>query len=63
MCAYKGRASYWSMTDGNALVDVAWTWEPLADAVPVKDMAAFFTERLDLTLDEVAVPRPITPWS
>jgi uncharacterized protein (DUF427 family) len=64
VCAYKGRASYWSMTDGNALADVAWTYrEPLADAVPVKDMVAFFTERLDLTLDEVAVPRPITPWS
>jgi uncharacterized protein (DUF427 family) len=48
----------------DALADVAWTYrEPLADAVPVKDMVAFFTERLDLTLDEVAVPRPITPWS
>jgi uncharacterized protein (DUF427 family) len=65
VCAYKGRASYWSVVGGGpALADVAWTYrEPLADAVPVKDLVAFFTERLDLTLDGERVPRPVTPWS
>jgi uncharacterized protein (DUF427 family) len=43
---------------------VAWTYQrPLNDAVPVKDMISFFTERLDLVIDGAAVERPVTPWS
>jgi uncharacterized protein (DUF427 family) len=41
-----------------------WSYdEPNHDALPVQGMFAFFTERLDLTLDGVAVARPRTPWS
>lgn len=65
VCAYKGHASYWSARVGDrVLPDVAWTYEqPLHDAVPVQGLVAFFTERLDLAIDGVAVPRPQTPWS
>jgi uncharacterized protein (DUF427 family) len=65
ICAYKGRASYWSARVGDRVLrDIAWTYEqPLHDAVPVRGLVAFFTERLDLAVDGVAVPRPVTPWS
>jgi uncharacterized protein (DUF427 family) len=65
VCAYKGEASYLSARVGDrVLPDVAWTYQrPLNDAVPVKDMISFFTERLDLVIDGAAVERPVTPWS
>jgi uncharacterized protein (DUF427 family) len=65
VCAYKGRASYWSARVGDSvLADIAWSYpEPLHDAVPVRGLIAFFTERLDLTLDGKAQDRPRTPWS
>ena len=65
VCAYKGQASYWSARVGDSLLsDIAWSYpEPLNDAVPVGGQIAFLTERLDLTLDGQAQPRPRTPWS
>jgi uncharacterized protein (DUF427 family) len=65
LCAYKGQASYWSAhVGGTTLTDVAWSYpRPLNDAVPVAGLVAFFTERLDLTLDGRPQPRPRTPWS
>jgi uncharacterized protein (DUF427 family) len=61
-CAYKGRASYFSLPEGPA--DVAWSYhEPLHDAEPVRDMIAFFDERVDVTLEGERRQRPITPWS
>lgn len=59
-CAYKGVAEYWA-TGGH---DVAWTYhDPQHDAAPVKDMIAFFNERVDITVDGQPQPRPRTPWS
>jgi uncharacterized protein (DUF427 family) len=65
VCAYKGQASYWSARAGDTrLPQAAWTYrEPLHDAEPVRDLVAFFTERVDLVVDGVEVPRPVTPWS
>jgi uncharacterized protein (DUF427 family) len=65
VCAYKGTASYWSATiDGRVERDIAWSYEqPVHDALPVRGMICFFSERVDLTVDEVTVPRPVTPWS
>jgi uncharacterized protein (DUF427 family) len=49
-CAYKGRASYFSVPDGPA--DVAWTYhQPLREALPVTDRIAFFNERVDIIVD------------
>lgn len=65
VCAYKGRASYWSArVDDRLLPDLVWTYErPRHDALPVQGMLAFYTERVDLVVDGVEVPRPVTPWS
>ncbi|MGV0837616.1 DUF427 domain-containing protein [Mycolicibacterium thermoresistibile] len=61
-CAYKGRASYYSLADGPR--DVAWTYrEPLHDAVPVRDRICFFDERVDVTVDGQRLQRPTTMWS
>lgn len=61
VCAYKGRASYFSAPDA---LDVAWTLrEPEQDGAPVMDMICFFNERVDLIIDGERLERPITPWS
>lgn len=61
-CAYKGRASYYSLPDGPR--DVAWTYhEPLHDAEPVRDRICFFDERVDIFVDGTRRDRPTTPWS
>jgi uncharacterized protein (DUF427 family) len=61
-CAYKGRASYYSVLDGPK--DVAWTYhEPLHDAEPVRDRICFFDERVDVIVDGERRGRPVTPWS
>lgn len=64
-CAYKGHASYLSRGDGaEDGADLAWFYpEPLHAAVPVQDDVCFWSERTDLVLDGVPVPRPVTPWS
>jgi uncharacterized protein (DUF427 family) len=60
-CAYKGFASYWSVADED---DIAWTYlDPLHDALPVKEMIAFFDERVDVDVDGDKVERPRTQWS
>jgi uncharacterized protein (DUF427 family) len=61
-CAYKGRASYYSVPDGPT--DVAWTYrEPFHDAEPVRDRIAFFDERVDVVVDGQHRERPVTSWS
>jgi uncharacterized protein (DUF427 family) len=61
LCAYKGRATYWSLQDAD---DIAWSYpEPLREAAEVTDRIAFFNERVDLVVDGRRIERPITPWS
>jgi uncharacterized protein (DUF427 family) len=61
-CAYKGRASYYSVPDGPS--DVAWTYhEPLREAEPVRERIAFFDEHVDVVVDGRRQQRPVTPWS
>jgi len=64
-CAYKGQASYFSMSVGGRLVpDIAWSYpDPQHDADRVRDLIAFFDERIDVTLDGERRARPVTPWS
>lgn len=66
-CAYKGRASYFSVDLPGGLPggdDIAWTYpDPLLDALPVQERVAFFDERLDAVLDGERQDRPVTPWS
>jgi uncharacterized protein (DUF427 family) len=59
VCAYKGRASYWSLTGHDRGRNLAWSYpSPLHDALPVKDLVCFWVERTELALDGVVVPRP-----
>ncbi|MGV0792004.1 DUF427 domain-containing protein [Mycolicibacterium sp. XJ1819] len=61
-CAYKGRASYYSLPDGPR--DVAWTYhEPLHDALLVRGRVCFFDERVDVVVDGERRQRPATLWS
>ena len=61
-CAYKGRASYYSLAGGPT--DLDWTYhEPLHDAEPVRDRIAFFDERVDVIVDGQRRSRPVTAWS
>nr|WP_090277042.1 DUF427 domain-containing protein [Mycolicibacterium komanii]CRL70924.1 acyl-CoA thioesterase [Mycolicibacterium komanii] len=61
-CAYKGRASYFSVPDGPS--DVAWTYrDPLPDGERVRDHICFFDERVDVTVDGLRQERPSTQWS
>jgi uncharacterized protein (DUF427 family) len=51
VCAYKGQASYLS-ADLEGGADIAWFYpDPLDDAVPVRDLVAFWSERSHLTVD------------
>jgi uncharacterized protein (DUF427 family) len=60
-CAYKGRASYLSLTGAE---DVAWFYpEPLREAAEVTDRVAFFNERVDIVVDGERLERPRSPWS
>jgi uncharacterized protein (DUF427 family) len=65
VCAYKGVASYWTARlPGRDLPDIAWTYEePRHDALNVAGLVAFYTERLDLVVDDTPVERPVSPWS
>ncbi|MFC9554439.1 DUF427 domain-containing protein [Rhodococcus sp. NPDC056960] len=64
-CAYKGEAAYSSVVIADGVLDdIAWRYdEPLVDASEVRGLMAFFDERLDMVVDGVARPRPVTPWS
>jgi uncharacterized protein (DUF427 family) len=64
-CAYKGHASYWSAPVGGRTVpDLAWSYpSPLPEAEVVRDLVAFFNERVDVVLDGERHERPRTPWS
>jgi len=64
-CAYKGQASYFSVSVGGRLVpDLAWSYpDPQHDAARVRDLIAFFDERIDVVLDGERRARPVTPWS
>jgi len=60
-CAYKGHASYWTVA---GLPDIAWSYpEPQEELARLQDLVCFFDERVDVTVDGVTRPRPITPWS
>ncbi|MEV5841232.1 DUF427 domain-containing protein [Streptomyces sp. NPDC051985] len=60
-CPYKGRTSgYWSFAHGTAVHDdLAWAYDfPTAACSAVAGMVAFYNERVDLSVDGVALPRP-----
>jgi len=64
-CPYKGRARYWSIRVGDTFVrDVAWSYpDPIPENPKIRDLVAFFQERVDMAIDGVRQARPATPWS
>jgi uncharacterized protein (DUF427 family) len=64
-CPYKGVASYWSATVGDATVDdIAWSYPfPIPECPKIEGLVCFFNERTDITIDDELQPRPRTVWS
>jgi hypothetical protein len=62
---HKGRARYWSIRAGDSLVkDVAWSYpDPIPENPKIRDLVAFFQERVDIVVDGERLTRPATPWS
>lgn len=59
-CAYKGRASYWSLPGAP---DIAWFYpEALREAAEVEGRIAFWDERADVIVDGERRARPRTHW-
>jgi uncharacterized protein (DUF427 family) len=70
VCPYKGRARYWSIRAGGTFMkdvfikDVAWSYpDPIPENPKVRDLVAFYQERVDIVVDGQALARPATPWS
>ena len=65
VCAYKGQATYWSAVVGDeVLTDLVWGYpDPLPDMRLITGRVSLFNERLDVFLDGVRQPTPVTPWS
>jgi uncharacterized protein (DUF427 family) len=52
------------MPDGTVLDDLVWYYpDPLNDAVPVRDLVAFYDEKVDVVVDGSRRGRPHTEWS
>lgn len=62
-CPYKGRTSaYWSVAIGDTVhADLAWTYDfPTRQVLPIAGLVAFYDEKVDVTVDGVPQPRPVT---
>ena len=64
-CPYKGVADYFSIRVGGALhEDLVWRYQaPIPEIPKIEQLVCFFNERVDITVDGVAQPRPRSPWS
>ncbi len=65
LCPYKGVADqYWSVAGRPDAADVAWSYaEPLPAVGKVAGLVAFYNELVDLTVDGVPRPRPVSVFS
>ncbi|AQA05497.1 hypothetical protein BVC93_27495 [Mycobacterium sp. MS1601] len=66
LCPYKGvTTQYWSaQTPAGVQPDVAWAYDyPLPEVAPIARMVGFFNEKLDITVDGVALARPRTHFA
>jgi uncharacterized protein (DUF427 family) len=64
-CPYKGEARYWSVRAGDAYIrDAAWSYPaPIPENPKIRDLVAFFNERVDIVVDGERLERPDTAWS
>ena len=59
-CAYKGFASYWSVSvDTVKRENIAWSYAmPIAECAKIAGLVAFFNEQVDLSIDGALQERP-----
>ncbi len=65
-CPYKGTTSgYWSaVIEGDVHADIAWTYDfPTRQLQPIAGLIAFYNEKVDISVDGVALERPATHFS
>lgn len=64
-CPYKGFADrYFDVTGQPDAANLAWSYsDPFPAVAAIKDRVAFYNEFVDLTVDGVAQPRPVSPFS
>lgn len=65
-CPYKGKTGeYWSATaNGVTVADVAWSYTfTTAALTPIAGLVAFLNEKVDIFIDGVQQPRPVTHFS
>lgn len=65
-CPYKGRTTgYWSVQAGPHLhEDLAWSYDfPTRQLLPIAGLLAFYNEKVDVFIDDVAEERPVTHFS
>lgn len=66
VCPYKGSTSaYWSVRVGEAVhADLAWMYQyPLGAVSRIAGLIAFYNEKVDIEVDGVRLPRPVTHMS
>jgi uncharacterized protein (DUF427 family) len=56
-CPFKGEASYWSLTIGDAVHEnLVWSYErPISEAAEIAGLLCFYNERVDLVVDGAAL--------
>jgi uncharacterized protein (DUF427 family) len=62
-CPYKGKTSgYWSVRIGETVhPDLAWAYDfPTRQLQPIAGLIAFYNEKVDVTIDERHLERPVT---
>jgi uncharacterized protein (DUF427 family) len=64
-CPYKGRAEYWSVRAGDAVLeDLAWSYPtPLPESQKIAGLIAFYNEKTDIHVDGELQERPTTKFS
>lgn len=65
-CPYKGDTSgYWSVRIAETMhSDVAWSYDfPTRQLLPIAGLIAFYNEMVDIFVDGVELPRPVTHFT
>jgi len=64
-CPYKGTARYWSATvDGTTHDDIVWGYDaPLPESQKVLGLVSFYSEKVDIYVDEELQERPTTKFA
>jgi len=64
-CPYKGQAEYWSLdVDGTVHADLMWSYPtPLPESQKIAGLIGFYNERVDLYVDGILQPRPVTQFA